>query len=97
LLTHAQLGRWQILFTTYGFSSRVGKESQMSKNPAVTKQGIVQKIIPSPHPGRPETAEIAVHGADELYKEIRIDNILEDAKGNEVKLKQGAEVDGCRG
>jgi|SRR5712671_2891021 len=58
-----------------------------------TKQGTVQKIIQSPHPKHPETAEISVQGADELYKEIRIENILEDEKGNEVKLKEGASVD----
>jgi hypothetical protein len=59
----------------------------------VMKQGTVQKVIQSPHPKHPETAEIAIEGADELYKEIRIENILEDEKGNEVKLKEGAKVD----
>lgn len=59
----------------------------------IKKQGTVHKIIQSPYPKHPETAEISVHGADELYKEIRIENILEDAQGNEVKLKQGAAVD----
>jgi hypothetical protein len=62
------------------------------KKPAVTKPGVVQKIIPSPYPNLPEKAEIAVEGADHLYREIRIDNTLEDEKGREVKLKPGAEV-----
>ena len=32
-------------------------------------------------------------GADELYKEIRVENTLQDEKGNEVRLKEGAEVE----
>ena len=32
-------------------------------------------------------------GADELYREIRIENSLTDEKGNEVQLKQGAQVE----
>jgi hypothetical protein len=61
--------------------------------PKTIKQGKVQKIIKPPVPGVPEKAEIAVEGADELYREIRIENTLEDDKGNEVKLKPGADVD----
>jgi hypothetical protein len=59
---------------------------------ATTLAGTVQKIIHSPDPSIPEKAEIAVEGADELYKEIRIENTLTDKKGHEVKLKPGAEV-----
>ena len=40
-----------------------------------------------------EKAEITVEGADDLYREIRIDNCLEDEKGRDVKLKEGAEVE----
>jgi hypothetical protein len=58
-----------------------------------TKPGRVQKLIKSPHPDIPEKAEIAVESADHLYREIRIENTLEDEKGQEVKLKEGAEVD----
>jgi len=53
----------------------------------------LKKVIPSPHPDLPEKAEIAVEGADELYREIRIENTLTDEKGNEVKLKPGAQVE----
>ena len=59
----------------------------------MTLPGTVQKIIPSPDPNIPEKAEIAIEGADDLYKEIRVENKLTDEKGNEVQLKQGAEVD----
>jgi hypothetical protein len=34
-----------------------------------------------------------VEGADDLYRELRIENVLEDEKGKKVKLKQGAHVD----
>jgi len=62
----------------------------MQKKPKTKKPGVVQKIIK--HPGQPEKAEIAVHGADDLYREIRIENTLEDEHGQKVKLKEGAEV-----
>lgn len=63
----------------------------MRKKPKAKKQGVVQKIIK--HPGQPEKAEIAVKDADHLYREIRIENTLEDEDGHKVKLKEGAEVD----
>lgn len=43
--------------------------------------------------GVPEKAEIAIHEADELYREIRIENKLLDADGKAVKLKEHAEID----
>jgi uncharacterized protein YfaS (alpha-2-macroglobulin family) len=55
--------------------------------------GTVEKIIKPPHPNAPEKAQIAVEGADHLYKELRIENSLTDENGNEVHLKQGAKVD----
>lgn len=64
----------------------------MPKKPKATKPGIVEKIIKPLYPGDPEKAQISVQGADDLYKDIRIDNTLEDAKGNKVKLKEHAEV-----
>jgi hypothetical protein len=61
---------------------------------STTLPGKVEKLIP-PHPfsGEPEKAQIAVEGADHLYREIRVPNAFEDEKGQEVKLKEGAEVD----
>jgi hypothetical protein len=61
--------------------------------PNVTLPGTVQKIIEPFHSSMPEKAEIAVHGADDLYREIRIENALTDEKGNQVKLKKGAHVE----
>jgi hypothetical protein len=65
----------------------------MSETAKVTMPGVVQKIILSPLTREPDKAEITVEGADHLYKEIRIENTLEDSKGNEVKLKAGDHVD----
>jgi hypothetical protein len=59
----------------------------------VTLPGTVEKIIPAIGDQVPEKAQIHVEGADELYREIRIDNTLEDADGNPVSLKKGADVD----
>ena len=61
-----------------------------SKKPKTTKPGTVEKIIKSPFPSEPEKAEIAVEGADHLYREIRIENTLEAEHGKKVKLNQGA-------
>ena len=63
------------------------------KKPRTTKPGIVKQVIPSRIPDEPEKAEIHIPSADDLYREIRIENTLTDDKGNEVKLKHGAEVE----
>ena len=60
---------------------------------AVTLPGVVEKIIPPPHPSLPEKAQISVEGAEELYREIRVENTLQDGDGNPVGLKEGAEVE----
>ena len=61
---------------------------------STTLPGKVEKVI-NPHPGsgEPEKAQIAVEGADHLYREIRVPNSLTDAHGQKVKLKEGAEVE----
>ena len=64
----------------------------MSRKPKITKPGTVKKIIKPLIPSDGEKAEIAVEGADDLYREIRIENTLENSDGKKVKLKQGAEV-----
>jgi uncharacterized protein YfaS (alpha-2-macroglobulin family) len=55
--------------------------------------GTVEKIIHPPHPSEPEKAQIAVEGADHLYREIRIENTLTDKDGEPVRLKEGAKVE----
>ena len=67
--------------------------SHAMKKRKIKRPGKVQKIIKPLIPEQSEKAEIAVEGADHLYREIRIENRLEDEQGNEVKLKEGADVD----
>jgi hypothetical protein len=65
----------------------------MKPKPKVRKKGVVEKVIKPVVPAIPEKAQIEVEDADDLYKEIRIENTLEDEHGHKVKLKEGAEVD----
>ena len=65
----------------------------MTKKPRTTKRGRVKKLIKSPDSSVPEKAEIEIHEADELYKEIRIENALENEHGKKTKLKEDADVD----
>ena len=61
--------------------------------PSTTQPGTVQKIIKPIDPHAAETAEIAIEGAEDLYREIRVENTLKDENGEEVALKEGAPVD----
>ena len=61
--------------------------------PETTLTATVEKIIKPSHPGEPEKAQITVEDADHLYRELRIENKLQDENGNEVALKPGAEVE----
>jgi hypothetical protein len=65
----------------------------MSEKAAATLPATVEKIIKSPSPNEPEKAQIAVEGADHLYRELRIENTLIDENGEKVSLKPGAEVE----
>jgi hypothetical protein len=56
-------------------------------------QGTVQKIIKPLSPNEPEKAQIEVQEADDLYRELRIENEVADEQGGKAKLKAGAEVD----
>jgi len=65
----------------------------MTGNPRTTLIGRVEKIIESRVPSEPQRAQIAVEGADQLYRELRIENTLTDARGNAVRLRAGAKVE----
>src|SRR3979490_239557 len=67
--------------------------SHAMKKPKMRRPGKAENIITPLIREKAEKAEIAVEGADHLYREIRIENRLEDEQGNEVKLKEGADVD----
>ena len=59
----------------------------------VTLPGKVDKIIPAIHGCKPEQAQITVEGADDLYREIRVENKLQDDAGKAVSLKKDAQVE----
>ena len=65
----------------------------MPRKSKAKKPGIVRKVIKPIVPSEPEKAEIEIHDADDLYKEIRIENKLVDSEGKKVKLKPNAPVD----
>jgi hypothetical protein len=69
------------------------KSEESSEKAVVTLPATVEKIIPPAWPGQPEKAQITVHGAEDLYKEIRVDNELQGPDGAAVALKKGAHVE----
>lgn len=68
-------------------------EGPKDEKPSVTLPGTVEKIIPPITPSETEKAQIAVEGAEDLYKEIRVENTLHDENGRPVALKPGVEVE----
>ena len=60
---------------------------------STTLPGTVQKIIKPIDPDAEDTAEISIEKAEDLYREIRVENTLKDANGEKVGLKEGAPVD----
>ena len=74
-------------------SDKPRKSEDVPEKPSVTLPGKVEKIIPGVVPAMPDKAQIAVEGADDLYKEIRVENTLQDENGKPVSLKPGAEVE----
>jgi hypothetical protein len=56
-------------------------------------QGTVQKVIKPALPSEPEKAQIDIHDAEDLYREIRIENVVTDENGEKAGLKPGAKVD----
>ncbi|MGB2626731.1 MAG: hypothetical protein WAK20_08065 [Candidatus Acidiferrum sp.] len=68
-------------------------ENDMSSN-GVTAcfSGTIQKIIRSVDPEKPDKVQIVVQGAEDLYREIRVDNIFQREDGDIVNLTPGDEV-----
>jgi hypothetical protein len=61
--------------------------------PSASMPGIADKIIPSRHVRQSEKAQIAVDGAPRRHRDLRVENLLTDEHGDEVKLKRGAHVE----
>jgi hypothetical protein len=53
----------------------------------------VDKVIKSGIPSEPEKAQISIQEGEDLYREIRVENIVTDADGVEAHLRPGAKVD----
>jgi hypothetical protein len=73
--------------------NEVSKHQADPGKPMVTLPGVVEKVIPPLHPSQPEKAQITLEGAEDLYREIRVENTLQDKAGKAVALKPGAHVD----
>jgi hypothetical protein len=56
-------------------------------------RGTVEKVIKPAHSSQTEKAQIEIKEADDLYREIRVDNVLTDDHGRKERLEQGDEVD----
>jgi YesN/AraC family two-component response regulator len=76
-----------------GYHGQGPDDSVDDEKPAVTLLGVVEKIVRPVLPNEPEKAQIAIQGADDLYREIRVENSLESSAGEKVRLKPGAQVD----
>jgi hypothetical protein len=68
-------------------------EPSEEEKASATLSGTVEKIIKPRHPDQPELAQVTVDQAEELYREIRIENTLKDESGQPVGLKPGATVE----
>jgi hypothetical protein len=66
---------------------------RIPEQPSTTMPGTVNKIIPARPPSQPEKAQIAVDGAERRHRDLRIENMLSDEHGDDVKLKKGAHVE----
>jgi hypothetical protein len=74
-------------------NSRSKDEKVAGTGVSITLSGIVQKIFPAVEPGGPGKIQIVVRGAEDLYREIRLDNLFHDADGNFANLKPGDELE----
>jgi hypothetical protein len=56
-------------------------------------RGTVEKVIEPALPSEPEKAQISIDEGDHLYREIRVENVVTGADGEQSSLKPGAKVD----
>jgi hypothetical protein len=72
---------------------RATKSDDTINKPSIALPGTVEKIIPPVYPSDTEKAQIGVEGADDFYREIRVENALQDKNGKIVALKPCAHVE----
>lgn len=53
----------------------------------------VQKVLKPAYSGEKEKAQLEIKEADDLYREIRVENTLTDETGKKSELEPGEEVD----
>ena len=75
-----------------GEGDPVKQKPRTKKSAKVTKL-VKQRVWKDQRPSEVEKAQIELHDGDDLYREIRIQNELEDESGEKVKLKEGADVE----
>jgi hypothetical protein len=68
-------------------------ETAPTEKPAITLPGTVEKIIPTSNLPKLKRQRSQWEGADHLYRDIRVDNELQDENGKTVSLKPGAHVE----
>jgi hypothetical protein len=71
-----------------------GNGNSQRNRPWKTVPDVVQKIVESVYPDQAEKIEISISAAEDLFREIRIENTLTDVDGQPVGLKTGAQLDG---
>jgi hypothetical protein len=78
-------------------SARIAEQSldraRIPERSSTTLPGTVENIIPASHPSQREEAQIAMKGSDRRYQNLRIENILTDENGEDVRPKKGAHVE----
>ena len=75
------------------FPQHDGNSEGQRKGPWKTLPAVVQKIVKPLYPDQVEKVEILVPAADDLFREIRIENTFTDVKGQRVALTDGARLD----
>jgi len=71
----------------------MGDSPESNDKPKTTLVGTVEKVIKPAGPREPDKAQIAIERAEDLYREIRVENVLKGENSEEVALKEGAPVD----
>jgi hypothetical protein len=74
------------------FQQYDGSGKWQQNKPWKTVPAVVQKIIKSVYPDQVERIEISIPAAEDLFREIRIENTLTDVDGQQVALKTGARL-----
>jgi hypothetical protein len=75
------------------FPQHNGEDAWQRNRPWKTVPAVVQKIVKNVYAGQMEKIEISIPAADDLFREIRIENALTAVDGQPVALKSGARLD----